>query len=110
MPRTKTHTFGPGSLESLFLKTHTMKSEPGFGKQVSARLSGTYRVFCGMGSEHTVEVDERVTIWDTEHRDGLAEQVAKAHAESDDVAIAEVTWRLLDWTLSVWSDPCDEPF
>ena len=41
--------FGPGSLESLVLEYRDHLRE--------SKLTGTYRVYCGWGNEHTFEVD-----------------------------------------------------
>ena len=74
-----TYTFGPGRLESLTLT----RPNPFTG-----HLSGSYRVYCGMGWEHTAEIDithEFQAVLDNE----------------------QMVEELLAFALEDWLDPCE---
>ena len=84
-PARRSHSFGPGSLESMVLTTWTNKH--GIGK---VRLTGRFTVYCGNGSEHTVRIDERGYAADFENQETY-----------------EAASELLSFGLEDWDDVCD---
>lgn len=83
-------TFGPGRLESIEVYK--------WSNGGATRVVGTYTVYCGMGNEHTVEIDEWL---------GLRERNEMGLDWSDDDSIVDC---LIEHYLSDnWSDPCDIP-
>ena len=105
MSRTTVATFGPGSMESLELKVWT-KRRVGDMRQIRASLKGTYYVYCGMGYEHTHEVNETDGAWDGE-RDSYALDVIGAR-DGDLDATERLAQFMLDGSLEDWSDPCQD--
>lgn len=104
MPVTTTHTFGPGSLEDVKLKSWVAKRH-GDGRKIVVTVKGSFRVYCGYGWEHTVPVDIRDGAWTTEAGQ-WTEDIVAAHSGDTDAA-----WKLTDVLIQMlldeaWSDPC----
>lgn len=105
MAHTTTHTFGPGSLEDVKLKSWVSKRE-GDARRITLTLTGTFRVYCGYGYEHTVKIDIRDGAWTTEVGQWTTDIVA-AHGGDDEAA-----WKLTDVLIQMaldegWEDPCE---
>ena len=97
----KEFTFGPGSLESLHLKLWREND----AEQVTARLTGGYRVYCGNGNEHTVEIEVDHSVPTTNF---LGRQIWRVYHLGDDVGDPEsIARELLEFALEDWSDPCE---
>jgi hypothetical protein len=95
-------TFGPGSLESIQLQRRHRNAvlSPESASQ-QARVVGTYRVYCGNGSEHTVSIDGpwAVVSWDRSNHPG---DTGHNFTDADGLAA-----ELVEWELEDWSDPCE---
>lgn len=104
MPVTTTHTFGPGSLEDVTLTSWVSKRE-GDDRQITLTLKGTFRVYCGYGWEHTLDVNIRDGAWTGEAGSYTADILA-AH-KGDEEAAWKLTDVLIQMTLDdEWEDPC----
>ena len=103
MPNVHTKTFGPGSLESITLKTWV--ANRGDRVRMKGRIEGTYTIYCGMGWTHEVEIDTEVSGWDTESDDvGMA--LRDADRGDVDVSFFFVTEQI-GYELDDWFDPCE---
>lgn len=102
MPNVHTRTFGPGSLESITLKTWVSKREGG-RIRMKGRIEGTYTIYCGMGWTHEVEIDAEVSGWDTESDDV---GTALRDADQGDNAFFFVSEQI-GYELDDWFDPCE---
>jgi len=80
-------TFGPGRLESVTLRSRGVIG--GLRGSRQYRLDGTFMVYCGNGSEHTVDVSTEYGFEDA--------------PESDEQLVDE----LIEWKLESWDDPCE---
>ena len=110
MPNVKTYNFGPGSLEGMTLSTWVSKRE-GDLKRVSARLTGTYTVYCGMGWDHQIEIAEKTSGWNTEQH-AEAVMIVALHSGSDKETELkhEVAELLVDYALEDFEDPCEDNY
>ena len=104
MPVTTVHTFGPGSLEDVELKSWVAKKQ-GVSRQIKLTLKGTFRVYCGYFTEHTVPIDIRDGAWDTEAGQ-YTRDIVSSHRGDEDAA-----WKLTDVLIQLtlddtWEDPC----
>lgn len=111
------HTFGPGSLESIYLKMWTAKLIKGVkaivttfpdipdARKIKFTVQGNYTIHCGAGNEHTVEIDVTDSIWDVEDNSYVNDII---HARAGD---EDAQWRLahtlIGWELEDWYDPCE---
>lgn len=106
MPHVEEHTFGPGSLESLVLKTWVSKVN-GSETQITARLEGTYTVYCGEGWTHEVRVKESESGWNSESFEEST-RLFQLHNFMDEVDTKyEIANDLVNYALEDWSDPCE---
>jgi hypothetical protein len=106
--RVRDFTFGLGSLESVTLRTWRTQKFGDENIQVHGRLTGTWTVYCGMGNDHTVEIDERVDGWLSERtRDSDVRHLVAAHVDSDEDAAETLAHQLIEYGLEDWFDPCD---
>lgn len=108
MPHVEEHTFGPGSLESLVLKTWVSKFD-GSNRRITGRLEGTYIVYCGEGWTHEVEIKEDTSAWASETGLGTdALLLFELHnlLSKEDVKY-EIANQLVEYALEDWSDPCE---
>ena len=103
MAHTET-TFGPGSLEDLSLYTYfrtvgERDDDPRIAPS-GYKLTGTYRVYCGMGNEHTVKVNIAAK----------ARQLASVHGMPRQLVDPDsIAREMVEWSLEGWSDPCELP-
>lgn len=102
MPRTRTQTFGPGSLEGVTLKTWTRRSESDGSKMIKGKIEGVYTVYCGEGWEHDVEIDIDVSGWTSEEHED-AQMVVDAHEGHNAFFFVA---QEIDFFLYDWIDPC----
>ena len=90
------YAFGPGSLEGLILERRGIRLDDG-RPQVQARISGTFRVYCGEGWEHVQPLN---TDWIPANDLGpFSDADTSLWREREAHALVEVA-------LSDWSDPC----
>ena len=97
--------FGPGSLESIAVRTWTVPRTE--RKRLKARVEGVYTVYCGAGWQHNVAIRQEFTGWVNEkpfHEDVRA--LFDAHG-GDEVAAATLAERAIEYQLEDWFDPCD---
>lgn len=87
MPSPAVVTFGPGRLESIELRKVRRHRE------VMARVVGTFRIFCGMGNDHTQRVNGPY-VFMSPYRAILSED--------------ELASELIEYELEDWFDPCDQ--
>ncbi len=107
MSRVKSFRFGPGSLESVELRMWAVpRRYEGLMKQVKAQAVGSYRLYCGRGWEHQVDIDEAFTFDLERPVDDIHRRLAAAWAGRDDGAAFDATGQLVDWALDDWTDPC----
>jgi hypothetical protein len=110
MGRVKSFRFDPGSLESVELRMwmvpRTRRSDA--GPQIKAHASGTYRVYCGSGWEHSADIDERHVFDLDRPSDQVDERLASAWSRGDTDAAWDATHQLVEWALEDWTDPCAE--
>ena len=108
--RVRRFRFDPGSLESIELRMwvvpHTRRSE--WGPLVKARATGTYRVSCGSGWEHSADIEERHLFDLQRPSDQVDERLAAAWNRCDGDAAWDATHQLVEWALADWADPCAE--
>lgn len=71
---------------------------------VAITVSGVYSVYCGMGWEHAVQIEQRHQVWPGDDLWDLALRAWKDRAPD---AAAEVAAELVDRQLEDWFDPCD---
>lgn len=100
MPHVRARTFGPGSIESIELRTWVSRQEEG-ATQLKGKIEGTYTVYCGMGWEHDVDIDIDLGGWNVESD---TESLFDAHnGHNAYFFIAQE----IDYFLDDWSDPCE---
>jgi len=105
MTRVKTFRFGPGSLESITVSVWTA---PGSNSQrVKGRAEGSYRVYCGMGNEHTVEIKEEFSGWAGEASRDADVALLFACRDGNADAAATLAGNAVEYALVDWFDPCD---
>lgn len=108
MARSLVFRFGPGSLESLDLRVWSRNRT--YGAVLCARVEGTFRVYCGAGSEHTVEISERLEApRASAERDETAAWLVAARDDRSEDAACELAHLLVNYALEDWSDPCSGP-
>lgn len=109
MPSINQHTFGPGSLESLVLKTWVSKVDNG-KRRLTGRLEGTYTVYCGNGWTHEVEVSEQVSAWaGPPHQDEDRDELFETHyGFNDRDQTYNLVNRMVNYALEDFEDPCDD--
>lgn len=91
------HRFGPGSLEAVTLFTRGVRLDG--HAQVQVRLEGTYRVYCGEGWEHQVDV---AWPWSPQ-----ASYAPRSDASTDALSFYfAVGHELVEAALADWNDPC----
>lgn len=106
--RSRTHTFPPGSLESMTVRTTVLRRDQVTRAALySVTVSGYYAVYCGMGNAHLVRVNERDTVWSTNTRDKRTVTVGAAHFGSSGAA-EEVARMFIEYALENWYDPCED--
>lgn len=110
MSRVKSFRFDPGSLESVELRMwvvpRTRRSDR--GPLIKARATGSYRVYCGGGWEHSADIDERHLFGLESPSDQVGERLAAAWNRGDRDAAWHATHQLVEWALEDWTDPCTE--
>lgn len=85
----KSVTFGPGRLEDIKLWSRGVVYQMGIREY---RIDGTFRVYCGNGNEHIVDVSTKYVV-----DDSLWLKPAD-----------EVAEMLLEGQLEDWTDPCED--
>ena len=92
-------TFGPGSLEDINLERWAAAG----GGPGQARVSGTFKVYCGNGQEHTFEVESGIIPTDV-----FEDYLANATAVDPDTDREYAVHSIVDEIISEeWSDPCE---
>lgn len=89
-------TFGPGSLESITMESDKRICDHLGESQTRYRVVGTYRIFCGMGNDHTKEIAGQWTCTCNDHR-----------VWQWDDSPWEMASALVELELEDWFDPCD---
>ncbi len=110
MGRVKSFRFDPGSLESVELRLWVVPGSRYGGRSplIKARATGSYRVYCGSGWEHSADIDEQ-HLFDLERpSDQVEEQLATAWTKGDGEAARDAAHQLIEWALEGWADPCAE--
>jgi hypothetical protein len=99
-------TFGPGSLEDVEVRLWAVAGS--HGARMRARVSGTYRVYCGNGSEHVVTFSETSDAWRVNRQsDEFARRVWDLADRRTQDAAEPVARMAVDWALEGWDDPCE---
>lgn len=109
MGRVRSFQFGPGSLESVELRMWLVprSGRDGLTRLIKTRATGSYRVYCGAGREHSTDVDEW-HVFDVERPDEeVEERLAVAWTGGDRDAAWDAAHQLVDWALEGWTDPCE---
>ncbi len=107
MSRVRSFRFGPGSLESIALRMWTVpRAHESHTRAVRAQAVGSYRVYCGAGWDHLVDIDEQHTFDLERPADELGRRLATAWTENDADAADDAAAELVDQALEGWSDPC----
>lgn len=89
-----TYVFGPGALERIEARVSYLHGH----KHV--RVQGLFSIYCGMGNEHTVEINAR--------RECIGSCAGSIRSEvGDDLYL--IVSRIVDFELEDWFDPCDVP-
>jgi hypothetical protein len=96
--RTRTFRFGPGSLESLELRTWTVRRN-GDARQLRGELVGTFVVDDGFGQTR-VAIAERANGWTSEPAE--ESQLLTAARNGDEDAALDLACQLLEWALEDW--------
>ncbi len=104
MKAVTTLTFGPGSLESLTLVI-TSTDRITHPRHFRARLTGSYSIFCGMGNEHTIEIDADEEMYETDKGE-MVDHIRRAR-EGDIAAKEAFAHIMIEWAVEDWFDPCD---
>ena len=107
MSRVRSFQFGCGSLESVRLRMWALlRRHESHTMAIKVRADGTYRVYCGAGWEHTVDIDEQHTFDLERPTSELDQRLAVAWIKGDQDAADGATRLLVDWALEAWNDPC----
>lgn len=107
MSRVRSFRFGPGSLESVAIRMWAVpRARESQVRSIKARAIGSYTVYCGMGWEHLVDIDEWHTFDLERPVDELERRLATAWTENDVGAADAAAAELVDWSLEGWEDPC----
>ena len=111
MSRVRSFRFGPGSLESIWLRMWAVpRAHQSEARSVRAHTGGSYIVYCGHGWDHTVDIDECHTFLLDQPADDLERWLTSAWTEHDAGAAADAAAdaanELVDWALEGWTDPC----
>jgi len=107
MSRVRSFRFGPGSLESIWLRMWAVpRAHQSEARSVRAHANGSYTVYCGHGWDHAVDIDERHTFFLEQPADDLERRLASAWTKHDTGAAADAANELVDWALEGWTDPC----
>lgn len=108
--RVRRFRFDPGSLESVELRMWVVPrtSRSDWGPLIMARATGSYRVYCGSGWEHSADIDERHLFDLQRPSDQIEERLAAAWNRDDSDAASDATHQLVEWALEDWTDQCAE--
>ncbi len=101
MSEERSFRFGPGSLESIKLRVWEQPAG-----DVRGEASGLYRVYCGEGAEHLVEIDEEFSLSLQSPTEEIDEHLSRAWKLGDADAAEAVSHQAIEWALEGWSDPC----
>jgi len=71
---------------------------------IAINVTGFYTVYCGMGWEHTVYIEQRHQVWPG---DDFWDAALRAWKDHDPDAAADLAAELVDWQLEDWFDSCD---
>jgi len=99
---TRVFTFGPGSMEALTLRVWAHRR---ISDKLQARLTGSFSIYCGLGNEHTVAIDERFSGYVVE---GNAEAWLGDAFRGIQGAADNLAAQMVEWALDGWIDPCDD--
>ena len=103
----KRHTFGPGSLELVELRTRTRHGN------IEAALFGYFDVYCGHGNMHRVSVTTEYPGRRGRSRhfafvDYYDQPKARDAHRGDKHSAREIAESLVESQLDDWFDPCEE--
>jgi hypothetical protein len=98
----KPTTFGPGSLESIHLERR--RRRPGTdAERLEARVTGTFRIYCGAGNEHTQQIQSEWLVVEWVPGAGGT----KGDTQHDFTDADALAHELVEAALEDWSDPCE---